>query len=172
VTESDRIIKVGTLSKALGAQGGFICGSKPLISWLVNRARPYIFSTAIAPPVAGAGRRAVAIVRREPDRRGRLLALAKLLRDQLGSLGIPTGDSRCHILPIVVGEAAAAVGLSKSLMRHGLLVPAIRPPSVPVGTARLRISLTAAHNEEDIHRLAEALRRCRPALGGGIHAHR
>jgi 8-amino-7-oxononanoate synthase len=155
--DSDRIIKVGTLSKALGAQGGFVCGSRGLVEWLENRARPYIFSTALAPPVAAAARRAVALVRQEPERRRQLLALAAQLRDQLRDLGYPESRSCCQIVPLIIGDAAEAVELSRRLEQQGLLVPAIRPPSVPVGTARLRISLTAGHSEEDIHRLTGAL---------------
>jgi 8-amino-7-oxononanoate synthase len=155
--DPDRLIKVGTLSKALGAQGGFVCGSRRLIEWLVNRARPYIFSTALSPPVASAARRAVVLVRQEPERRRQLLALADLLRDELHGLGYPEGRSRCQIVPLIVGDAAEAVDLSRRLEQLGLLVPAIRPPSVPVGTSRLRISLTAGHSDEDVFRLVAAL---------------
>jgi 8-amino-7-oxononanoate synthase len=157
--DPDRLIKVGTLSKALGAQGGFVCGTRRLIAWLVNHARPYIFSTALAPPVAGAARRAVALVAEEAGRRRHLLALAEGLRQRLRALGLDVGLSSCHIIPIIVGAPRAAVALSRALEDEGLLVPAIRPPSVPEGTARLRISLTAGHTEADVERLLEALRR-------------
>jgi 8-amino-7-oxononanoate synthase len=153
----DCLIKVGTLSKALGSQGGFVCGSRRLNAWLVNHARPYIFSTALAPPAAAAARRAVAIVRAEPEARRRLQGLADLLRDQLHRHGLDPGPSRSQIIPVVVGDARAALALSRSLEGKGLLVPAIRPPSVPEGTARLRVSLTAGHTEEDVCRLAGLL---------------
>jgi 8-amino-7-oxononanoate synthase len=156
-----RVVKVGTLSKALGAQGGFVCGPRRLVDWLVNHARPYIFSTALAPPAAAAARRAVAVVTEEPQRRRHVLALANSLRRQLRDAGYPAGGSGCQIVPVVVGEARAAVELSERLRGHGLLVPAIRPPSVPPGTARLRVSLTAGHTEEDVGRLVAALRQCR-----------
>jgi 8-amino-7-oxononanoate synthase len=156
--DPDRLVKVGTLSKALGAQGGFVCGRRRLIEYLVNFARPYIFSTALAPPVAAAARQAVAVVRAEPERRRRLLTLAGTLREGLRTLGVPVGDSRCQIVPVVVGEATAAVRLAARLEERGLLVPAIRPPSVPEGTARLRVSVTAGHNEDDVNRLLAALR--------------
>ncbi len=100
---AERIVKVGTLSKALGAQGGFVCGSRRLIAWLVNRARPYIFSTALAPPIAAAARRGVAMVRQEPQRRRRVLALAERLRCWLRDLGGNVGDSCCPIVPLMVG---------------------------------------------------------------------
>jgi 8-amino-7-oxononanoate synthase len=155
---ADRLLKVGTLSKALGAQGGFVCGSRVLIDWLVNRARPYIFSTALAPPVAAAARRAVSIVEDDAEPRRRLAGLGELLRQQLQIAGFPESASCCQIVPVIVGEACAALHLSARLEELGLLVPAIRPPSVPEGTARLRISLTAGHTEDDVCQLVAALR--------------
>jgi 8-amino-7-oxononanoate synthase len=143
--DADALIRVGTLSKALGAQGGFVSGSRTLIRWLVNTARPYIFSTALAPPVASAATEAVKIVRAEPGRRRHLLQLAAMLR------------AETPIVSIVVGKAGEAVRLSGRLRRQGILVPAIRPPSVPEGTARLRVSLTAGHTREDVERLLAAL---------------
>ena len=161
--DADDFVKVGTLSKALGAQGGFVCGTRRLVQWLVNHARPYIFSTALAPPSAAAARRAVAVVRDEPERRLHLLALADLLRARLREGGFADDEgvrrSGCHIIPLIVGGARDAVAWSEQLAEQGLLVPAIRPPSVPAGTARLRVSLTAGHTADDIDRLAEALRR-------------
>jgi 8-amino-7-oxononanoate synthase len=162
--DPERVIKVGTLSKALGAQGGFTCGSRRLADWLVNHARPYIFSTALAPPTAAAARRAVALVRAEPERRRHLLDLAALLREQLRDAGFPHSGSHCQIVPVMIADSHAAMELSARLEEQGLLVPAIRPPSVPEGTARLRISLTAGHTAEDVTRLAAALRACRSTL--------
>jgi 8-amino-7-oxononanoate synthase len=153
----DRLLKVGTLSKALGAQGGFVCGSRRLIAWLVNHARPYIFSTALAPPVAAAARRAVAVVRHELERRRRVLALAERLRRELLAKGFSVGASCYQIIPLIVGESRAAVALSRRLEAGGLLVPAIRLPSVPEGTARLRISITAGHTEVDVDQLLAML---------------
>jgi 8-amino-7-oxononanoate synthase len=163
---SDRIIKVGTLSKALGSQGGFVCGSRKLIAWLVNHARPYIFSTALAPPAAAAARRAVELVETEPERRRHLLALAERLRNRLREFGkLSAVSGSCQIIPVIVGDARSAMAFSRQLEDCGLLVPAIRPPSVPEGTARLRVSLTAGHTAEDVERLAEALTRA-----GGVSA--
>jgi 8-amino-7-oxononanoate synthase len=153
------VIKIGTLSKALGAQGGFVCSSPKLVDWLVNRARPYIFSTALAPPIAAAARRAVRIVETEPERRQHVLTLAEKLRSQLVEMGYPETNSKCQIVPVIVGEPERALRLSKQLEEDGLLVPAIRPPSVPAGTSRLRISLTAGHTDKDVERLARALNR-------------
>lgn len=154
----DRLIKVGTLSKALGAQGGFVCGSRRLIAWLVNHARPYIFSTALAPPIAAAARHAVRIVRDEPQRRQRVLVLAERLRQDLREMGGRVEESCCQIVPLIVGAPREAVALSRRLEEQGLLVPAIRPPSVPEGTARLRISVTAGHTDADVDQLVAALR--------------
>ena len=95
----ERLIKVGTLSKALGAQGGFVCGSRRLIDCLVNHARPYIFSTALSPPSAAAARRAVNVVRQEPERRCQVLVLAERLRRELHEIGGTVGDSCCQIVP-------------------------------------------------------------------------
>jgi 8-amino-7-oxononanoate synthase len=141
----------------LGSQGGFVCGSQTLVNWLVNHARPYIFSTALAPPSAAAARRAVAIVEQEPERRRHLLALADSLRTGLLAMGLPESPSRCQIVPFVIGDSKAALEMSARLEDRGLLVPAIRPPSVPEGTARLRISLSAGHTEDDVERLLAAL---------------
>jgi 8-amino-7-oxononanoate synthase len=159
--DSARIIKVGTLSKALGTQGGFVCGTRDLIEWFVNTARPYVFSTALAPPIAAAARRAVAMIRTEPERRRRLLHLSAMLREELSCACIAATGSACHIVPVIVGSARAAMRLSKQLETRGMIVPAIRPPSVPEGTARLRISVCAGHSEDDIRLLVQALKECR-----------
>jgi len=158
----ERLIKVGTLSKAFGAQGGFVCGSRRLIAWLVNHARPYIFSTALSPPIAAAARRAVGLVQQEPERRRHVLALAERLRRELREWGGIVGDSSCQIVPLLIGDARETVQVSRRLEEHGMLVPAIRPPSVPEGTARLRISVTAGHTEADVMQLLTALRDCMP----------
>jgi 8-amino-7-oxononanoate synthase len=155
---SARLIKVGTLSKALGSQGGFVCGSRRLVAFLVNHARPYIFSTALAPPAAAAARAALRVIIDEPERREGLGRLAEHLRCELRALGWDVGGSRCQIVPVLVGDSRRAVALARRLEGEGLLVPAIRPPSVPAGTSRLRISLTAGHTAADVEKLVAALR--------------
>jgi 8-amino-7-oxononanoate synthase len=162
----EKVVRMGTLSKALGAQGGFVCGSRRLITWLVNYARPYIFSTALAPPTAAAARAAVRIVQEEPGRRQRVLHLSARLREALAGQGLSSARPACPIVPLLVGDASDAVAWSAGLEERGLLVPAVRPPSVPEGTARLRISLTAGHTEEDVDRLASELARCGLRAGG------
>jgi 8-amino-7-oxononanoate synthase len=150
----DRIpIRVGTLSKALGCSGGFVAGSRLLIEWLVNRARPYVFSTAAPAAIAAAALASLEIVANEPHRRRELLARAESLRHSLVERGWNVGRSASQIIPVIVGEPARAVELSAQLRQKGLFVPAIRPPTVPEGEACLRISLACRHAEEMVARL-------------------
>ena len=151
------IVRIGTLSKALGCTGGFVAGSRLLIDWLVNRARPYIYSTAGPAAVAAAAVAALDIVAEEPQRRRHLLARAETLRQTLAGQGWSIGRSASQILPLVVGQPERAVELSACLRDRGLFVPAIRPPTVPEGEACLRISLTWGHTEEMIAMLVEGL---------------
>jgi 8-amino-7-oxononanoate synthase len=157
-------IRVGTLSKALGSVGGFVAGSRVLIEWLVNRARPYVFSTAAPAAVAAAAVAALDIVRDEPQRREQLLARAAMLRSTLGRLGWNIGHSASQIIPVMVGEPARAVTISRALRHQGLFVPAIRPPTVPEGEACLRVSLTYGHSDEMIVVLVDALAAARNPL--------
>lgn len=154
----DRVpIRVGTLSKAFGSHGGYVVGERRLTEWLVNRARPYVFSTAAPAAVAAASLAALNIVIHEPQRRTTLLEQAAHLRDRLVHLGWNVGKSTSQIIPVIVGEAEAAVRLSAALREKGMFVPAIRPPTVPKGEACLRISLSYAHSSEMIDRLVDAL---------------
>ncbi len=150
-------VRIGTLSKALGSAGGFVAGSRPLIDWLVNRARPYVFSTAAPAATAAAALAALDVVRDEPQRRRGLLGRAETLRRELAQQGWNVGRSASQIIPLLVGEPDRAMRLSAGLLDRGLFVPAIRPPTVPQGEACLRISLTAGHTEEMISRLLDAL---------------
>lgn len=155
---SDRMhVRVGTLSKALGSVGGFVAGSGSLVEWLVNRARPYVFSTAGPPAAAAAAAAALEIVQNEPHRRQTLLARAEELRAELRRQGWNLAGSTSQIIPLVVGEPDRAVELAGALRQRGLFVPAIRPPTVADGRACLRISLSFAHTPEMIERLVEAL---------------
>jgi 8-amino-7-oxononanoate synthase len=154
----DRVhVRIGTLSKALGCIGGFVAGSQTLIEWLVNRARPYVFSTAAPAATAAAAIAALDIVRDEPERRSNLLTRSQLLRDELRHQGWNTGASASQIIPIIVGDPQRAVDLSSQLRGRDLFVPAIRPPTVPDGEACLRISLTAGHADEMVSALLAAL---------------
>jgi 8-amino-7-oxononanoate synthase len=135
-----------------------VVSSRTVIDYLVNFARPYVFSTALAVPCAAAARRAVRIVEQDPLWGRLVLRNACLLREGLGDLGYNVGVSQSQIVPVILGECAAALALSKKLRAAGMLVPAIRPPSVREGTARLRISLTAGHTEEHVRRLLDVFR--------------
>lgn len=150
-------VRVGTLSKALGSAGGFVSGPRKLINWLANRARPYVFSTASPPAVSAAALAALDIVRDEPQRRKSLLERSALLRENLKAQGWHIGSSASQIIPLIVSESSRAVALSATLREQGLLAPAIRPPSVPVGQARVRLSVSAGHTDDMISRLELAL---------------
>ena len=152
---------VGTLSKALGGVGGFVAASRDVIELLVNRARPFIYTTALPAAACEAARAALAIVQAEPERRTRLLALADRLRRMLRSSDFDCGRSETQIIPVIVGEPARALAMAAVILDRGIFCPAIRPPTVPPGTSRLRISLTAEHTEEDIARLVQSLTEAR-----------
>ncbi len=149
-------IRVGTLSKALGCAGGFVAGSRPLVEWLIQRARPYVFSTAFPAANAAAAMAALDVVRDEPHRRQDLLARAAGLRNRLAQQGWNIGRSSSQIIPVIVGHPQRAVELAAALRERGLFVPAIRPPTVPEGEACLRISLTCGHTEEMVGTLLRA----------------
>lgn len=157
--ESGITVHVGTLSKALGASGGFVVGSERLVEWLIHKARSYVYSTATPAVIASAARVSLGIVQSQPDRRERLAQAADWLRTQLTERGWSTGPSSTQIVPILVGDAEAALALSSQLKARGYWVPAIRPPTVPLGTSRLRISLTSAHTREQLQGLLDALGR-------------
>jgi 8-amino-7-oxononanoate synthase len=150
-------VRVGTLSKALGAGGGFVAGHADVVHWLRHRARAWIFSTAHPPAVAGAAARAIALVAAEPERRAELLARAADFREALGAAGVDVGGAAGQIEPVVAGPPQAAVDLSARLADEGFFVPAIRPPSVPPGRSLVRASLSWLHRADDLDRLARAI---------------
>ena len=154
---SPNIIYMATLGKAAGVFGAFVAGEADLIEFLVQRARPYIYTTAMPPLLADALCASLAIIAAESWRRAALTRFATLLRERLAGCRWRLAASDTAIQPLVVGENASAIGLAQKLFEQGILVPAIRPPTVPQGTARLRISLSAAHSAEDVERLASAL---------------
>lgn len=152
-------LEMGTLSKSLGSQGGYLCASAPVIELMKNRARGFVYTTGLAPPSAAAALAALEVMAAEPDRRARPLGLARRFTRRLR---LPEAASA--IVPVTVGEARAALALSAALEARGFLVPAIRPPTVPVGTARLRLAFSALHTEAQVDALADALAELRPAL--------
>ena len=146
-------VRVGTLSKALGSIGGFVVGSRLLIDHLINRAPTLIYSTALPPAAVAAALEALRIVQVEPWRRERARTLGRRVRDAARAAGFETGPTDGPIVPVIVGESGKAMELARELRSTGFLVPAIRPPTVPRGTARLRISVSAAHTDEQIDAL-------------------
>ncbi|MCE5280065.1 MAG: 8-amino-7-oxononanoate synthase [Planctomycetaceae bacterium] len=148
---------VGTLSKALGAMGGFVAGRAELIDTIRNTGRAYIYTTALPAMICAAAIAALDIVESQPQRRTTLLALGGQLRSGLAAMGIDTGQSASQICPVMIGSAARALTVSAGLMERGFFVVAIRPPTVPRGTSRLRISLSTAHSAQDVSGLIEAI---------------
>jgi 8-amino-7-oxononanoate synthase len=149
-------IRIGTLSKAVGSQGGFVAGPKVVIDYLVNRCRTLIYSTSLAPAAVSAAIDAFAAIRDQPERRSHVQTLARVLREKL-SIDAGPLESSVPIIPVVMGEDHRAVTASARLAELGFFVPAIRPPTVAEGTARLRVSLSAAHDGEMVATLADAI---------------
>ena len=156
---SPRIAYVGTLGKAAGVSGAFVAGDGELIEMLIQRSRSYIYTTASPPALACALTKSLELIEIESWRRRRLDALASKLRRDLRPRRWQLARSQTPIHALIIGGNRESVSASDALEREGILVPAIRPPTVPAGTARLRISLSAAHAEEDVDRLIVALRR-------------
>jgi 8-amino-7-oxononanoate synthase len=153
-----RILLMCTLGKAAGVGGAFVAGSATAIEYLLQKGRSYIFTTAALPAMACALSKSLEIIRNGDTLRTSLFARIAQLRDGLGGLPWALLPSLTAIQPLIVGDNEAAWALSKALWERGLWVPAIRPPTVPKGTARLRISVSAAHTEGDIDRLVDALK--------------
>lgn len=145
-------IQMGTLSKGAGSYGGYVCASHAVIGLLINRARSFIYSTGLPPASAAAALAALEVMERDPRMCSRPLALA---RSFTTALKLP--DAQSAIVPVLLGDADRAMAASRALEQDGFLVIAIRPPTVPAGTARLRVTLTASHSEADVARLAAAV---------------
>ena len=150
-------ISTGTFSKALASEGGFVAGSAALIDYLVNTARSFIFSTAMPPAGAAVSLAALDIVRTEPQRRSTLMERAAWLRDSLGRAGFDVANHPTQIISLILGEPRTATTFSDRLMEKGIFVTAIRPPTVPAGTSRLRISLMATHTRADLEYAASEI---------------
>jgi 8-amino-7-oxononanoate synthase len=160
---ADRVtVQMGTLGKALGSAGAFVAGSRSLIALLVNRARTFIFTTALPPPVVAAVDAALDIVACEPERRERLGRNGARLRAELQALGFAVPAGETPIIPVIVGSNHAALASSATLLEQGVFVQAIRPPTVPQDTARLRVTVMASHTDEDLSHAVRAFAAVRP----------
>ncbi|MDR0635380.1 MAG: 8-amino-7-oxononanoate synthase [Azoarcus sp.] len=163
-SEGWRLIQVGTLSKAAGLAGAFVAGAEEVVEWLMQKTRTYLFTTGSPPALAHALLTAIDLIEEGEARRERLAALTGRLVAGLAQRRWKLLPSRTPVQALVIGDNAAALALAAALLEEGLWVPAIRPPTVPAGSARLRISLSAAHAPEDVDRLVEALNRLEEAL--------
>jgi len=161
---SPRIIQMGTFSKALGGLGGFVAAHASAVRILVNQARSLIYTTALPPAILAANLAALEWVQRDTTRRARLLRQASSLRKQVLALGFDVLGNQTPIVPIRIGDSERAVIFSKRLLAAGIWAPAIRPPTVPVGGARLRISLMATHTRAQITHLLAGLESVGKAL--------
>ncbi|WP_116895257.1 8-amino-7-oxononanoate synthase [Pseudomonas syringae] len=157
-------VLVGTLGKSFGTSGAFVAGSEELIETLIQFARPYIYTTSQPPALACATLKSLQLLRTEHWRREHLTRLIQQFRRGAEQIGLQLMDSFTPIQPIMIGDASRALRLSQLLRERGLLVTAIRPPTVPAGSARLRVTLSAAHSEADVQLLLNTLEQCYPLL--------
>ena len=152
--EAEVDVVIGTLGKALGSYGAYVCASEEMIRYLINTARPLIFSTAPPPPAIAAALAALEMLEEKPERVQRLRSNARVLRRALATEGIATEDVEMHIVPVIVGEERAAVGLCEAALREGVFAQAIRPPTVAKGTSRLRLTAMATHTAQELREAA------------------
>jgi len=153
----ERVVVIGTLSKALGALGGFVAGPKPVIELLVNTARTFMFDTALPPPVALAARISLYLALKADDRRARIARAVTRLQDGLSQAPFDVPRTKGPIVPVIVGSEAAALDLQERLRVQSIGAPAIRPPTVPLATSRLRLSVRSDHTDENVQRFLEAV---------------
>lgn len=164
---ADRVdVHMGTLGKALGSFGAYVAGTRPLVDWLVSRARTFVFTTALPPAACGAALAALDVVAAEPERRARLHALSARMRAGLERLGFSMRGVVAPIFPVILGDEERALAASRALRERGFFVRAIRPPTVPRGTSRLRVSLTAGHDEAQVDGFLGALGETLALVGG------
>ena len=152
------VIQMGTLSKALGAFGGFVAGSSSLKDYLINTSKAFIFTTAAPPSMAAAASAAIQVIQSEPERRQRLWENREFLFTELKGLGIPLTDTRSPILPIMVKTPEAALKMSDTLYEAGIYVPAIRPPTIPKNSSRLRLTVSSEHTKNELQTVIQAIR--------------
>ncbi len=163
--ESANVFHMGTLSKALGTSGGFIAGTKDFIAYLINTSRSFIYSTAPPPAMAAAAQTAIHLIQQEPERRTRLWKNREKMHQGLSLIGYQLTKTESPILPIIVKDTELAMKMSHLLREKGIYIPAIRPPTVPKGTSRLRITVTAEHSLEQIETVLTAIKQ----IGQSLH---
>jgi glycine C-acetyltransferase/8-amino-7-oxononanoate synthase len=152
------LIQMGTLGKALGGFGAYVAGSRALCDLLINRCRSFIFTTSLPPAVMAMAMAAIDLVQREPQRREMLWSNCRRMKDGLTHLGFTVSPSESPILPLIIGDATKCMALSERLLQRGVFAQGIRPPTVPPGTSRLRITLMATHTQEQIERASNAFK--------------
>ena len=162
--ENRGVIQMGTLSKAIGGLGGYVAGSAVLIDFLVNRARSFIFTTGLPPATLAGASAAIDVIRSAPELRQRLSSNVLLLKNALLESGFQLLPSKTQILPLILGSADVASRFAEVLLSHGVYAPAIRPPTVPEGTSRLRISVMASHTTEDLETAVKGFVAARAAM--------
>lgn len=166
-------LQIGTLSKALAAEGGYVAGKKIIVDYLINKSRPFIFSTALAPATLAAANAALLLLQTQPQKYlNPLWANTKLMRQLLAEAGLTVIEGSTPIIPVLIGDAGLTMQFADRLKSKGILVSGIRPPTVPQGESRLRITVTAAHSEEQLHEAAKIitdiwqdLKRCKEKEG-------
>lgn len=158
ITATPRLIYMGTLSKAAGVTGAFAAGNAQVMEWLFQCARTYTFTTAASPVIAATLLKSLELIRQGEDRRAKLFSLVKRLHTGLTQINRKYFPSPTAIQPVIIGSNEKALQIAQTLAKRGILVPAIRPPTVPKGSARLRISLSAGHNEKQVDRLLDGLK--------------
>jgi 8-amino-7-oxononanoate synthase len=160
--EDEVDVVVGTLGKSLGSYGAYVCCDKPMAKYLINTARTLIFSTALPPPAVAAAMAALGLLREQPRRVEKLQRNAQVLRDALAAEGLPSPRSSTQIVPLIVGDADDTVRASERALERGVFAQAIRPPTVPAGTSRLRLALMASHTKSELREAARVLAACVP----------
>ena len=163
--EGEVDVVVGTLGKALGSYGAYVCASEEMVRYLINTARSLIFSTAPGPPAVAGALAALELLRERPHRVERLRSAAHTLRKALATEGFPVADGEMQIVPLIVGDEHAALRLCKAALERGVFAQAIRPPTVPAGTSRLRLATMASHTAEELRMAARALGEAARGIG-------
>ena len=158
--EDEVDVIVGTLGKALGSYGAYVCCDTAMAKYLINTARTLIFSTALPPPAVAAGLAALELLREQPRRVEKLQRNAAVLRESLASEGFPVPETTTQIVPMIVGDAETAVRASERALEKGVFAQAIRPPTVPDGSSRLRLTVMASHTRSELRDAARVLAAC------------